>query len=296
MGTALLVIAHMRFSMEEQKPQDNYPNPLVFAIEQKKLFMQDYYPNPISSSLGQKPLCIAEAEDLFNMAALAYDQKKISYQNYKIDMMKAISFIKEPFSKQNYYHNPLINAVCNGDYVFTQFLLENGLSPFFKAPSSKNAFDVLNMTTEESFDSKDLKEKFASLLKNYTQNTEVSILSPGNAKDLFDIAGLAYLGKKISYERYKADMMGAIAVIQEPLSKQNYYHNPLVYAVFNGDYEFTKFLLENGLNPFFKGLGSINAFDMLNRRPGKSMMDLELKERLTHLLNDYLYMIEVIDF
>ncbi len=107
------------------------------------------------------------------------------------------------------------------------------------------------------------------------------------AGDLYWESGPAYDQGNLDYESYKANMMRAIPVVE---GKQHHYHNPLISAVYKGDYEFTQFLLKQGLSPIFRGMNQMDAFDALRIKNGgvmKAEKPFEVYKQFVDLLMSY---------
>jgi hypothetical protein len=100
-------------------------------------------------------------------------------------------------------------------------------------------------------------------------NDTFRILTAEAAQELWqDTISAFKRSRKLHYEEYKVKMAAAIPYITP---KQTPGHNPLFEAIMHGDYDFMCYLLLHGLNPAFKDVHKIDAFDALRLKSGAIM-------------------------
>lgn len=112
----------------------------------------------------EEKLTPEKAESLWWKSARAYDVHAMPYEEYRTNMMKAIPLVKD---KQAHFHNPFLSAIHEGDYEFTKFLLDQGLSPVFRSANSIDAFDALRLRNGKVFYNPDAYKMFKALLNEY---------------------------------------------------------------------------------------------------------------------------------
>ena len=128
---------------------------------------------------GNQELTKETAEKLWWEVGPAQDQGTVDYTLYKKSIIDAIPFVSEV---QHHYHNPLVHAVCEGDYEFTKLLLEKGASPIFRGMNKMDAFDALRFRNSPVFSKPDALKKIEELL--------IGALKPGEQHTPYPLAGI----------------------------------------------------------------------------------------------------------
>lgn len=95
----------------------------------------------------------------------------------------------------------------------------------------------------------------------------------------------AYQNGKIPFNEYRDNLTAAIPLLDYT---QDHYGNPLVDAVFEGDYDFAKFLLDHGASPVFRGMNQMNGFDALRLKDSKIFGNPDAIKMFEDLLTSYL--------
>ena len=101
-----------------------------------------------------------EAKSLYWETARAEFGGKISYGDYRNNMMRAIPLLD---FAQDIYSDPLYIAILKNDYDFAEFLLKYKANPGFRGKTQQSAFEALQLADENDPEVKMMK----NLLRKY---------------------------------------------------------------------------------------------------------------------------------